>query len=220
MHLKISGIGAASDRLHGSASGGRGARAESAGNSILSERQRGLGGGDAHRAPDPALFLLTGISARMGALAARVGRRWLPAVMVYALLFVLAYALLTLPLAYYQDFVREHAYGLSNQSLGKWLGDWVKGVIVGGVGLTLVLWIPYLLLRRSPRRWWLYAGLATLPISTFVLIVTPVWVDPLFNDFGRMNAGRSKLGFWHWRNAPVYRVAESMRSERVWTPRR
>jgi Zn-dependent protease with chaperone function len=55
---------------------------------------------------------------------------------------------------------------------------------VGGIGLSLVLWIPYLLLRRSPRRWWLYAGLATIPIATLLLVITPIWVDPLFNDFG------------------------------------
>jgi Zn-dependent protease with chaperone function len=64
------------------------------------------------------------------------------------------------------------------------MGDWLKGVALSGLGLALVLWIPYLLLRRSPERWWLYAGLATLPIATFLLIITPIWVDPLFNDFG------------------------------------
>jgi Zn-dependent protease with chaperone function len=116
--------------------------------------------------------------------AFRVGRRWLPALALYAFLFIVTTALLTLPFEYYQDFVREHAYGLSNQSVGKWLGDWLKGVGLSGLGLALVLWIPYLLLRRSPKRWWLYAGLAALPIATFVLVVTPVWVDPLFNDFG------------------------------------
>jgi STE24 endopeptidase len=134
----------------------------------------------------PALFLLSGFSARLRTLAQRIGRRWLPAIMLYAILFTLTYGVLTLPLVYYEGFVRQHAYGLSNQTLGKWLGDWAKGLAVGGVGLALVLWIPYLLLRKSPRRWWLYAGLATLPIATFVLIVSPVWLDPLFNDFGRM----------------------------------
>jgi STE24 endopeptidase len=73
---------------------------------------------------------------------------------------------------------------LSNQDLGKWVGDWLKGVGLSGMGLALVLWIPYLLLRRSPRRWWLYAGLTTVPLATFVLVITPVWIDPLFNDFG------------------------------------
>jgi Zn-dependent protease with chaperone function len=107
-------------------------------------------------------------------------------VALYAVLFTLVTAILTLPLSYYQDFLREHAYGLSNQSFGRWLGEWLKGVAVSALGLSLVLWIPYLLLRRSPRRWWLYAGLATIPIATLVLVISPIWVDPLFNDFGPM----------------------------------
>jgi STE24 endopeptidase len=134
----------------------------------------------------PALLLYTGLSARLRSLAFRFGRRWLPSLMLYAFLFTVVTALLGLPLAYYEGFVRQHAYGLSNQSLEKWAGDWVKGIAVGGLGLALVLWLPYLLLRRSPRRWWLYAGLATAPMAAFVLIVAPVGIDPLFNDFGPM----------------------------------
>ncbi|HWN19724.1 MAG TPA: M48 family metallopeptidase [Gemmatimonadales bacterium] len=134
----------------------------------------------------PALLLFTGISARLRRLAQRIGRRWLLMVALYALLFTLVTALLTLPVAYYEGYVRQHAYGLSNQSPGRWWWDWLKGVAVSGVGLALVLGIPYLLLRRSPRRWWLYAGLASIPVATFVLLVTPIWVDPLFNDFGPM----------------------------------
>jgi STE24 endopeptidase len=131
----------------------------------------------------PALLLFTGISARLRTAAFRWGRRWLPSVMLYALLFILAMALLNLPLTYYVGFVRQHAYGLSTQSLEKWAGDWLKGVALSGLGLALVLWIPYLLLRRSPKRWWLYAGLTTIPIATLVLVISPVWIDPLFNDF-------------------------------------
>jgi STE24 endopeptidase len=134
----------------------------------------------------PALLLFSGFSARLRTTAFRLGRRWLPAVMLYACLLTAVMALLTLPLAYYEGYLRQHAYGLSNQSFGKWVGDWLKGVALSGLGLALVLWIPYLLLRRSPRRWWLYAGLATIPIATFVLVISPVWIDPLFNDFGPM----------------------------------
>jgi STE24 endopeptidase len=59
-------------------------------------------------------------------------------------------------------------------------------VALAAVGLALVLWIPYLLLRRSPRRCWLYAGLSTAPIATILLVIAPVWIDPMFNDFGPM----------------------------------
>ena len=134
----------------------------------------------------PGLLLFSGFSARLRTMATRWGGHWLPALMLYALLFTVTTALLTLPLTYYEGFVRQHVYGLSNQSWGKWAGDWLKGVALSALALALVLWIPYLLLRRSPRRWWLYAGLATIPITTFTLVISPVWIDPLFNDFGPM----------------------------------
>jgi Zn-dependent protease with chaperone function len=132
----------------------------------------------------PAMLLGTGLSARFRRLALRAGRSWLLSTVLYALLFVTVTSLLTLPLTYYEGFIRQHAYGLSNQTLQKWAIDWVKGSALSAVGLALVLWIPYLLLRRSPRRWWLYTGLATVPLTTFLLVISPVWIDPLFNHFG------------------------------------
>jgi STE24 endopeptidase len=134
----------------------------------------------------PALLLFSGGSARLRDLSARMGRRWLPTVLLYALLFTLVYAVVTLPFTYYEGYVRQHAYGLSTQSQEKWWSDWLKSVAIGGGGLALVLWIPYHLLRRSPARWWLYAGLATAPIAAFTLVVSPIWIDPLFNRFGPM----------------------------------
>jgi STE24 endopeptidase len=134
----------------------------------------------------PTVLLFSGLSARMRSLSHRVGRRWLPSLVLYAVLFTLVVAVLTVPVSYYAEYIREHQYNLSNQSFGAWAGDWVKGVAVGGVGLAAVLWIPYLLLRRSPRRWWLYAGLASLPLTALLLVITPVWVDPLFNEYQPM----------------------------------
>jgi len=134
----------------------------------------------------PALLLFTGVSSRLRTLAQRIGRRWLATLILYAVLFTLTSALLTLPLAYYGGYLRPHEYGLSNQSWSHWLSDWLKGVAISGVGLSLVLWIPYLLLQHSPRRWWLYAGLASLPVMALLLVITPVWVNPLFNEYRPM----------------------------------
>lgn len=131
----------------------------------------------------PALILFTGLSVQIRNVAHWIGRRWLLTVAVYALILVLVMSLLTLPLAYYSGYLREHAYGLSNQTLGSWIGDWLKGVAVSGLGLALVLWIPYLLLRKSPKRWWLYTGLAAIPLAALILVITPIWVDPLFNEY-------------------------------------
>ena len=134
----------------------------------------------------PAALLFSGLSSRIRSLSRRLGRRWFLTVLLYALLFTLTVAVITVPMAYYTGYVRQHQYGLSNQSLGAWAGDWIKGVVLSAVGLSAVLWIPYLLLRRSPKRWWLSAGLASVPLAALLLVITPVWVDPLFNDYEPM----------------------------------
>ncbi len=134
----------------------------------------------------PALFLFTGFSARIRDWARMLGRKWFFVIAVYVTMFLVITFVIDLPLAYYQGFVRQHAYGLSNQTLDKWFGDAVKALAVGIVMGAMFLWIPYLLLKRSPRRWWLYTALAMIPFIFFMLLISPVVIDPLFNDFGPM----------------------------------
>lgn len=134
----------------------------------------------------PLLFLFTGFSARLRNVARRIGKRWFFVIGAYFALFSVITWLIDLPLSYYVGYVREHAYGLSNQTFGKWFGDSFKGLLVGIVMGVLVMWVPYLLLRKSPRRWWLYSGLLAIPFLFLLILVQPVWLDPLFNDFGPM----------------------------------
>ena len=135
----------------------------------------------------PALLLWTGWSARMRTAARRLGRsRWYPTVALFGVLYVLVMALLELPFGWYVGFVRQHQYGLSTQTASQFLEDGVKAVGIGCVVAALTFWIPYLLLRRSPRRWWLWTGVATVPLATLALVVAPIWIDPLFDRFGPM----------------------------------
>jgi Zn-dependent protease with chaperone function len=136
----------------------------------------------------PGAILWTGLSARMRRLAARIARaRWLPTTAAYAVLYLVLTSAVLLPFSWYVGFVREHAFGLSNQSAGQWLGDWAKGLLVGATVGALTLWIPYLLLRKAPRRWWLWTGLATIPLAALALFVGPIWIAPLFDRFGPMH---------------------------------
>jgi Zn-dependent protease with chaperone function len=134
----------------------------------------------------PAFLLFTGFSARMRDLARRIGRNWFFTVAIYGILFTLLGFVVDLPLSYYSDFVRQHAYGLSDQTAAKWWHDQLLGLAIGCVFTALALWFPYWLLRKSPRRWWLYTALASLPLLVVLLVVTPIWIDPLFNKFGPM----------------------------------
>jgi Zn-dependent protease with chaperone function len=134
----------------------------------------------------PCLLLFTGFSARLRDAAQKIGRRRFLTIAVYGILFTLVTFLLDLPLAFYEDFIRQHDYGLSDQTAAKWWSDAFKGLAVGCLFAALTLWFPYWLLRKSPRRWWLYTGLATAPLLAFLLFVTPIWIEPLFNEFGPM----------------------------------
>jgi Zn-dependent protease with chaperone function len=134
----------------------------------------------------PALFLFTGFSARIRDWAKRLGRWWFLVIGVYFAIFSLINFVIDFPLSYYEGYSREHAYGLSNQTFGKWFGDEIKGLLIGVVFGFLFLWVPYLLLKKSPRRWWLYTGLLAIPFLILMILVQPVWIDPLFNKFGSM----------------------------------
>jgi STE24 endopeptidase len=134
----------------------------------------------------PALFLFTGFSARIRDWAKRIGRWWFFVIGVYFAIFMIINFVIDLPLSYYQGFVRQHAYGLSNQTFDKWFGDEIKGLLIGIVIGFLFLWIPYLLLKKSPRRWWLYTGLLVIPFLILQILVAPIWIEPLFNKFGPM----------------------------------
>jgi STE24 endopeptidase len=134
----------------------------------------------------PLVFLFTGFSAWLRNVAHRIGRRWFFTVALYLVLFALVSFVVDLPLAYYEEFVREHAYGLSNQTFSKWMGDSLKGLAVGLVLSGLFGWVPFLFLKKSPRRWWLYTSLMAVPFLCLVMLVAPIWIAPLFNKFGPM----------------------------------
>jgi len=49
--------------------------------------------------------------------------------------------------------------------------------------LTLLALILFFVIRTSPRRWWLYFWLASLPIILSIFYLEPVVIDPLFYKF-------------------------------------
>ncbi len=134
----------------------------------------------------PGVILFSGLSARMRSLVHRIFPNWWVVVTGYMVLYMVLTYIIELPIAYYLGYARQHAYGLSNQTLEKWFGDSFKGMFVGLIAVVLFAWIPWLIIKKSPRRWWLYSGLSAVPFLFFIVLVTPIWVAPLFNDFGPM----------------------------------
>lgn len=134
----------------------------------------------------PAVIFASGLSARLAAIAQHVSRRFFFVTALYALLYTTVVFLLGLPFDWYATFVRPHAYGLSGQTEAKWISDALVSFALSGVVAAALLWVPCLLVSKSPRRWWLWLSFLSIPFLCFFVVVEPVWVQPLYNHFGPM----------------------------------
>ena len=134
----------------------------------------------------PGVLAFSGFSARLRNVARRIGRTWFLTIGVYVVMYLAIVFVVDLPLSYYEGYVRLHAYELSNQTLGKWFHDSIISLAVPMVVGFALAWVPYLFLERSPKRWWLYMTILSVPFLFVSVLVTPIWIAPLFNRFGPM----------------------------------
>jgi len=57
----------------------------------------------------------------------------------------------------------------------------------------LLAWILYAVIRRSPRRWWLYFWIISLPLLLFGIFISPYVIDPLFNKYEPLSTKAPQL---------------------------
>lgn len=102
--------------------------------------------------------------------------------LVYSPLLLLTIAILGLPLDIYGEMV-EKRFGISVQSWGSWSWDWTKAQLISLIIGIIMIWALYIVIRRSPRRWWFYFWLITLPFGILLFFLQPLVIDPLFHKF-------------------------------------
>jgi STE24 endopeptidase len=97
--------------------------------------------------------------------------------------YLLVSALLALPWTIFESWWRERSYGRSSQPLGDFLFQTglatIISVIIGGLFLLGV----YALMRWTGRRWWLWSGALTAAALAFVMLISPILIEPLFNQY-------------------------------------
>ncbi|MFZ0319357.1 MAG: M48 family metallopeptidase [Candidatus Sulfotelmatobacter sp.] len=127
------------------------------------------------------LVLNLGWSAAMRNLAERVTRFKPIHTIVYWLQYLLLTAILGFPLSVYEDYFREHKYGLATQTFAPWMGDQLKGLgvnlVLGGI-LAMAL---FGIVRRLKRSWWIWAAIVTECFMMLVVLIVPVYIVPIFN---------------------------------------
>jgi Zn-dependent protease with chaperone function len=107
----------------------------------------------------------------------------------------------------------EKRFGLSVQKWGSWTWDWVKAELIELVIFTILIWLLYLVIHRSPRRWWFYFWLISLPHSHIRFLYQSLGDCPLFNKFEPLQQKNPELTAAL--EKMVHRAGEDIPPERI-----
>jgi STE24 endopeptidase len=139
------------------------------------------------------LFLLrSGFIAKLRDIAeSRSRSHSLQAALFVPALFALL-ALLNLPIRLYWHHLSLY-YQQSIEPWGPWLWDWTKAELLEIALALLVVTLLFALICSRPRSWWLFAWLGAIPLSLFLGLIAPWYVDPLFNKFRPLQETQPQL---------------------------
>jgi STE24 endopeptidase len=137
-------------------------------------------------------FLLAGGFGRLDNLASFLGRGEIYSALLYFLFLAALDQLIEIPFSLYHTFVLEERFGFNRSTFGTWLGDllkgWVLGLLLGGLLLSAICWF----FRNGGELAWLWAWCAFTAFQLLLTFLAPVVLMPLFNKFEPLPAGELK----------------------------
>ena len=145
-------------------------------------------------------------SAKFRDWAEKVSRNRFVQALVFTPLLVVTIGVLEIPLDLFDEWILK-LYRISVQPWPSWMADWAKAqllvIAIGG----LLAWILYAVIRKSPRRWWFYFWILSLPIILFLVFISPYVIEPMFNKFEPLTVKAPQL------IAPLQRVTRRASQE-------
>lgn len=110
-----------------------------------------------------------------------------------SLIFFLIFETLRLPWAVFTDWKRERDFGLSAQPLGDFLGQYALEAVISALLAALFLLGVYALIRRVGNSWWIWTGGLTGLAAAAMLLLGPLLIQPLFNQFKPVPPGPVRI---------------------------
>lgn len=111
------------------------------------------------------------------------------ALLVFTAMVGLLQSLVTLPIGFYSGYIVEHRYSLSNQSLGRWAWERLKGSLVGLPLVAAVLMVLYYCMETFGNDWWLPVSVLLSFVSVLLARIAPILFLPLFYSFDPLPEG-------------------------------
>jgi len=114
---------------------------------------------------------------------------WLRSVTVSGA-YLLLTSVLMLPWTLYSDWWREVAYGKTSQPLTDFVTQGSISLVISSVLGGLFFSGVYFLMRRLGKNWWAWSGGLTAVSITALMLVGPIWIEPLFNNYTPLPQGQ------------------------------
>lgn len=133
------------------------------------------------------ILLNLGWSAGMRNLAERITRFKPLQTLIYWIEYIVLVSIMTFPLTVYEDYFREHKYGLATQTFGPWMVDQLKGLAVNLVLGGILVMLLFGVVRRLTRTWWIWGSAVSIVFVIFLALIAPVYVIPIFNKVTRLD---------------------------------
>jgi STE24 endopeptidase len=128
------------------------------------------------------LILLTGLSKAFRNWADQSAKYKMLITPIYLFWLSLCAYLVTFPLSYI-SYKLSKTYHISIQTFPSWMKDELIDFWINYGTWLIIVPVLYLLMKKSPKRWWLYSWLLSVPFTLFMMFLQPVIIDPLYNDF-------------------------------------
>jgi Zn-dependent protease with chaperone function len=138
------------------------------------------------------LFLQLGIAAKIRDFAEELTESRFLQGLIFLPILALGIDIFELPVLLYWHSLSLR-YQQSVQGWSSWLLDWAKEELLFVAGVLILGSLLFWLMRRSPKRWWLYFWATAVPIVFFVFFISPWFIDPLFYKYEPLDKTNPEL---------------------------
>ncbi len=102
---------------------------------------------------------------------------------LFFLVLTVADAIFRAPFDLYHTFVIEERFGFNTQTVGLWIGDFIKALLISAILYGILLGGAFWLIQAAPELWWFFTWVLFASFSIFLLFLSPYVIEPLFNKF-------------------------------------
>jgi len=103
-------------------------------------------------------------------------------VLLYLAIFGVIYYLIDLPFDIYRNFIVESKYGFMNQTFWGWWGEDVLSLAISILIGSIPVYFIYKVIEKY-KRWWLWFSIGAIPFAVLMIVLVPIFISPLYNDF-------------------------------------